>query len=103
MRQLSIAALSLTIVGFTASANAQTWSGTVTNISAPVVTNGWLSQPVIAVEPNGNAYAIWNRVAGAQANTLIQASQYIAATGTPTGYLLGRRADARQRAGECAH
>ena len=87
MRHLSYAALTVAITCFGVSAEAQTgWTGTVTNISEPVVTGGWLSIPVIAVEPNGNAYAIWNRVAEAPANTLIQASQYIAATdswGTP--------------------
>jgi hypothetical protein len=81
MRHLSAAALTVTIIGFVSIAEAQTgWTGTVATISAPVVTNGWLSIPAIAVEPNGNAYAIWNRVAGAPANTLIQASRYIAAT-----------------------
>jgi len=81
MRPPAAAALAVTIIGFAAIANAQTgWTGTVTNISTPVVTGGFLSRPILAVEPNGNAYAIWNRVAGTPGNTLIQASRYVAAT-----------------------
>jgi hypothetical protein len=82
MRQLGTPFISLTILLFATNAYAQAWSGTVNTISTPVATNGFIFRPILAVEPNGNAYAIWNRVAGSPPNTLIQAARYIAATDT---------------------
>ena len=62
MRYLSAAALTVTIIGSVAIAEAQTgWTGTVTTISAPAPTLGY-SRPAIADKPNGNAYVVWNNV-----------------------------------------
>ena len=58
--RLSSAALIVTItIGFASIAEAQGWSGTVINVSAPAPTNGLVS-PRLAVEPNGNALAIFD-------------------------------------------
>jgi hypothetical protein len=80
MRQLS-AALTITIIGVVSIAEAQTgWTGTVTTISAPVVNYGRHFRPVIAVDPNGNAYAIWDQIEGVPASTRIKAARYVAGT-----------------------
>ena len=75
MRHLSAAVL-VTIIGVASIADAQTgWTGTVTTISTPVPTIGFLN-PAIAVQPNGDAYAVWSD----NVENDIQAARYVAAT-----------------------
>jgi hypothetical protein len=79
MRRLSLTALA--IIGLAAIAEAQSgWSGTVSTISTPVANYGRIFTPVVAVDPNGNAYAIWNQIEGLQPISLIKAARYVAAT-----------------------
>ncbi len=73
---LPVSGCPLTIIGVASIADAQTgWTGTVTTISTPAPTIGFLN-PAIAVQPNGDAYAVWSdNVEGD-----IQAARYVAAT-----------------------
>jgi hypothetical protein len=81
MRYLSAAALVVTLTSVASISEAQTgWTGTVTTISTPVVNYGRHFRPVIAVDPNGNAYAIWDQIEGVPASTRIKAARYVAMT-----------------------
>jgi hypothetical protein len=74
--RLSLAALIVTVnIGFASIAHAQGWTGTVTTISTPVPKLGFFN-PAIAVQPNGNAYAVWSDNEEGD----IQAARYVAAT-----------------------
>jgi hypothetical protein len=82
MRYMSVAAFTATIIVFTSTAEAQTgWTGTVTTISSPIVTNGFLAAPKVAFETDGDGWAVWSQIGGNPSNVSIQAARYEAASG----------------------
>ncbi len=80
MRQLS-AALTLSIIGVVSIAEAQTgWTGDVRTIFTTVFPTPF-NLAATAVEPNGNAYAIWTVGDSATSSTSrIEVARYVAAT-----------------------
>ena len=80
MRQLS-AALTLSIIGVVSIAEAQTgWTGDVRTIFTTVFPTPF-SLAATAVDPNGNAYAIWTVGDSATSSTSrIEVARYVAAT-----------------------
>ncbi len=81
MRSLLAAALTVTFISVASIAEAQTgWTGTMTTISTPAANNQDTFRPKVAVQPNGNAYAVWNNVGGGPDITVVEAARYVAAT-----------------------